>query len=112
MGNLLALLSFLMPLVALRTIADFRPTLFNSLPNGYFPVSLANFTANGNVLSAFSDLNNDKFTDFVTLDDARTSLQIYLYNEALGSFILDSMCHPLQCRALGLAFIDSAFAKQ
>lgn len=96
---LLRPLLLLIGAVALKSISDFRGNLFNrvdsgmlALYSGYYDVYLGDLnqgtssTYPGNRLTTLIDLNNDKRTDFVTVDDKGTTIRVYLYDEDDAEF--------------------------
>jgi len=49
-------------------------------------VGLRNGSEDGNILMTFADLNNDKYTDIVTISDFKTSFTAHIYDSAKKIF--------------------------
>ena len=41
----------------------------------------------GNHLSAFADINNDRYTDIITINEAKTVFTVHLYEPAKKMFV-------------------------
>lgn len=121
---LLRPLLLLIGAVALKSISDFRGNLFNrvdsgmlALYSGYYDVYLGDLnqgtssTYPGNRLTTLIDLNNDKRTDFVTVDDKGTTIRVYLYDEDDAEFkYQSSTVLPTPCHATSVSFSKSHLA--
>lgn len=92
-------LFLLLGVVALKSIGDFRGNLFNRVESGtlglilgYYDVYLGDLnqgtdsTYPGNRLTTLIDLNNDKRTDLVTVDDQGSAIRVYLYDKGDAEF--------------------------
>lgn len=79
------LLLLLGSIVSLKSIKDFWTSFFNSIKQGFYDVRLATFLSTtqnpGNRLVSLTDLNNDKYTDLVMLDDTGSVVRVYLFDE-------------------------------
>jgi len=49
-------------------------------------VGLRNGSEEGNIIMAFADLNNDKYTDVVTIGDSKSSFTAHIYDSAKKMF--------------------------
>ena len=57
-------------------------------------VGLRNGSEDGNILMAFADLNNDKYTDIVTINDSKTSFTAHIYDSAKKMFAYQKTVKP------------------
>ncbi len=59
----------------------------------------------GNRLTTLIDLDNDKATDFVTVDDNGSTIRVYLYHKGKGEFVYDSSTYlESGCAVSSLSF--------
>ena len=98
---------------ALRGISDFWTSFFNSITQGYYDVNLGDFLSDskypGNRLVSLTDLNNDKKTDLVVVDDTHSVIWVYLYDDQSASFYLSSQTFLTRnCTAISVSFLDIA----
>ena len=46
---------------------------------------------------AFSDINNDKYTDIITVNDARTTFTVHIFDVLRNMFLLQKTFRPDNC---------------
>lgn len=51
----------------------------------------------GNHLMVFADLNNDRYTDIVTVNEAKTLFTVHLYEPTKKMFIYQKSFRPSDC---------------
>lgn len=51
----------------------------------------------GNHLMAFADLNNDRYTDIVTVNEAKTLFTVHLYEPLKKMFMYQKSFKPSDC---------------
>jgi hypothetical protein len=57
----------------------------------------------GNHLMAFADINNDKYTDIITVNDVKTSFTVHIFDSVKKMFLYQKTFKPNDCTITNLA---------
>ena len=80
-------------------LTSFRKDFFwETQEQGLFEVDVGLLDVSQQHLAVFVDLNADKYTDIVTIDEEQTRLSFYLFNTKKLVFELWSQLEPAECK--------------
>lgn len=51
----------------------------------------------GNHLMAFADINNDKYTDIITVNEGKTTFTVHIFDVFRNMFLLQKTFRPSDC---------------
>lgn len=51
----------------------------------------------GKYMMAFADINNDKYTDIITINKAKTTFTVHLFDTTRNMFIQQKTFRPTEC---------------
>lgn len=51
----------------------------------------------GNHLMAFADINNDKYTDIITVNEAKTTFTVHIFDTLRNMFLQQKTFRPTGC---------------
>ena len=54
----------------------------------------------GNHLMAFADINNDKYTDIITINEAKSTYTIHIFDTTRNMFIYQKTFRPENCEKI------------
>lgn len=63
-------------------------------------------------LAAFADLNNDKYTDIITLNDDRTRFTVHIFDSFINQFVTNQTVTPEGCGKITNIFVGRAIDRQ